>query len=217
MSGFQRMIAIPQEEYIQLKSVQHAKQPEAQRMTALTELHQQQSQIKDPYEKLMLQGDSLDDMKALKEKMRQDVSLGTPKPYRNRALSLYRSLEPHVKFNERGELYGDDNKVIDYSRAEDLIQHAVRDRRRDFTPLGWDYFLKVLKKHNIPKSTLNRATLDELAGKGRNVKRRSTHVTPFFFKGKLGDTTPPSKKRRRSDRMQTPSLRYPAKDFLKKF
>ena len=217
MSGFQRMIAIPQEEYIQMKSIQHAKQPEAQRMAQLTELHQQQSQIKDPYEKLMLQGDSLDDMKALKEKMRNDLALGTPKPYRNRALSLYRSLEPHVKFNERGEMYGDNDKPIEYSRAEDLIQHAVRDRRRDFTPLGWDHFLKVLKKHNIPKSTLNRDTLDELEGKPRAIKRRSVTSAPFFLKGKLRHTSPPAKKRRRSERLHTPSLRYPAKDFLKKF
>ena len=75
MSGFQRMIAIPQEEYIQLKSVQHVKQPDAQKMVDLTQLYQQQAQIKDPYEQLMLQGETLDTMKGLKEKMRQELSL----------------------------------------------------------------------------------------------------------------------------------------------
>lgn len=217
MSGFQRMIAIPQEEYIQLKSIQHVKQPEAQKMTELTQLHQQQSQIKDPYEQLILQGATLDDMKELKEKMRQELSLGTPKPYRNRALSLYRSLEPHVKFNERGEIYGENDKPIEHSRAEDLIQHAVRDRRRHFTPIAWDHFVKLLKKHNVPKTILNRPTLEELDAKP--TKRRKSIATPFVFKGKLRHTSPssPKRKRRRSERLHTPSLRYPPKDFLKKF
>ena len=106
------MIAIPQEEYIQLKSVQHVKQPESQKMVDLTQLYQQQSQIQDPYEKLMMQGATLDAMKDLKERMRHNLSLGTPKPYRNRALSLYRSIEPHVKFTERGEIYGEDNNPL---------------------------------------------------------------------------------------------------------
>ena len=232
MSGFQRMIAIPQEEYIQLKSVQHVKQPESQKMVDLTQLYQQQSQIQDPYEKLMMQGATLDAMKDLKERMRHNLSLGTPKPYRNRALSLYRSIEPHVKFTERGEIYGEDDKPIEHSRAEDLIQHAVRDRRRDFTPVAWDHFVKLLKKHNVPKTVLNRQTIDEL--ENRPVKKHIWKPLNFSSPAVLMPT--PHKKTRiqalsssekklrgtktklrRSSRIRTPSLRYPAKDFLKYF
>ena len=220
------MIAIPQEEYIQLKSVQHVKQPDAQKMVDLTQLYQQQAQIKDPYEQLMLQGETLDTMKGLKEKMRQELSLGTPKPYRNRALTLYRTLEPHVKFNERGEMYDDKGKLIEHSRAEDLIQHAVRDRRRHFTPIAWDHFLKLLKKHNVPKTILNRPTLDELEQKPRKkrVFKPLDFSTPEFHSPPKKTSSSEKrmhstkkKKPRRSERLRTPSLRYPSRDFLKDF
>ena len=218
MSGFQRMIAIPQEEYIQLKSMQYVNAPEAQKMAELAQVYQQQqTQIKDPHEQMILQGATLDHMKDLKEKLRQDLSLGTPKPYRNRALSLFRSIEPHVKFNERGEIYGDDDKPIEHSRAEDLIQHAVRTHRRHFTPLAWDYFLNLLKKHNVPRSILNRYTLEELDGYPKPVRKRLS-VSPFFKAPPMDLlTSPPQKKRKTSQRLRTPSSRYPSPDFLKDF
>ena len=54
------------------------------------------------------------------------------------------------------------NQTISQSRVEDLIQHAVRDRRRNMTLTGWSTFLDILREHNIPKSSLNRQTLDEM-------------------------------------------------------
>ena len=60
-----------------------------------------------------------------------------------------------LKFNERGEILGKDNKAIENSRVEDLIQHAVRDRRRLGTPTGWENFVQTLKAHNVPRSLLN--------------------------------------------------------------
>ena len=213
MSGYERMIAIPQEEYIQLKSIQHVKQPEAQKMVELSQLYQQQAQIKDPYEKLILQGNTLDEMKEWKDRIRQEVSLGTPKPYRNRALSLYRSMEPHIKINQRGEIYSKDDKPIEHSRVEDLIQHAVRDRRRHFTPIAWDYFSQLLKDHNIPRSLLNRPTLEELdkpPEKKELPKKRATRKRQSLFPEMA--ITPKSAKRKRRA-----SLRYPSPDFLKNF
>ena len=206
MSGFQRMIAIPQEEYIQLKSMQHVNQPEAQKISELTQQYQQQEQVKDPYEKMILQGSTLEEMKDWKEKFRQDLSLGIPKPYRNRGLSLFRSLEPHVQFNERGEIYGDDKQPIPHSRVEDLIQHAVRDRRRFFTPIAWDYFSKLLKKHNIPRSLLNRATLEELEKPPTTKKRPRPSAIPVADKS-ISPLLKEKRKRRQSSR-------YPATDFL---
>ena len=79
------------------------------------------------------------------------------------------SLSSHLNVNEIGELVKSDGSVIPSSRFEDLIQHAVRDRRRKFIPVGWDYFLELLRTYNVPKSVLNRETLDELDGVS-NVK-----------------------------------------------
>ena len=210
MKSFQRLIAIPQEEYGQLTSIQQMKQPLVQKMSQLEADYQHIPQSSsNPYEHMINQGSVLEEMKRLKEKIRDDIALGTPKPYRNRALSLYRSIEPHVDMTERGEFKVND-KVLENSRIEDLIQHAVRDRRRHFTPTGWEDFLSLLKTHNIPKSALNRATLDELTTlrpqlvARRKTPRKRRKVSPPII-------TPTTPRKRRQ------SVRYPDTDFLKDF
>lgn len=210
MKSFQRLIAIPQEEYGQLTSIQQMKQPLVQKMSQLEADYQHIPQSSsNPYEHMINQGSVLEEMKRLKEKIRDDIALGTPKPYRNRALSLYRSIEPHVDMTERGEFKVND-KVLENSRIEDLIQHAVRDRRRHFTPTGWEDFLSLLKTHNIPKSALNRATLDELTTlRPQLVARRKTPRKRRKLSPPIIARTTPRKRRQ--------SVRYPDTDFLKDF
>ena len=50
------------------------------------------------------------------------------------------------------------------SCVEDLINYAVRDRRRNIAPVGWSTFLSYLHEHNIPKCILTRSILDEFDG-----------------------------------------------------
>lgn len=162
MSGYSRMVVIPQEEYIQLTAVQQARQPLTQQFYKAERDFQESRQVKDPHRSMMLQSENLERMKDLKDQMRSYLTISTPKPYRTRAEALFQSIEPHLNVNEKGEIIKEDNNVIQSSRYEDLIQHAVRDRRRNFTPTGWTYFLELLKKHNVPRASLNRDTLDEL-------------------------------------------------------
>ena len=217
------MIAIPQEEYIQLSTLSQVRQPYTHKMMNLEREYEHPAQKSNPYERMMLQGSVLEEMKSLKERIRNDLSLGTPKPYRNRALSLYRSIEPVIKFNERGELIGDDEKAIQDSRAEDLIQHAVRDHRRPFTPVAWDTFVDLLKKHNVPRSVLSRQTLAEMKTdnmKGATPKTPSAAPpkrlrlmkTPKRLINIKSPKSLPEVKRPKRKRRQ--SLRYPATDFL---
>ena len=159
---FQRMMAIPQEEYLQLTAAQQVRQPLMQQFYNLENQYREQNQIADPYSKLVHQSETLDALKALKDKMRNEIVLATPKPYQSRARSLFQHLEPILKVNERGEIFDDRGQVISQSRIEDLIQYAVRDRRRHFLPTGWKTFLETLRIHNIPKYMLNRYTLDEM-------------------------------------------------------
>ena len=216
MSGYQRMIAIPQEEYAQLTVVQNARQPLTQHMYNLERQYNEESKIIDPYAKLALQSNTLDDMKRLKDQMRQQLQITTPKPYLNRAQALFNSLEAFLKYNERGEIYGSDGQLISNSRLEDLIQFAVRDRRREIIPTGWKPFLDIMRVMNIPKSILNRNTLDELENPMQVNESKKT--TP---KKKLGTT--PSRLPRAvtvpkiSKRIRKSSTRYPSEDFLKHF
>ena len=104
MTQFQRMVVLPQEEYIQLSSLQNANQPLVQHMSQLEQqYHQVPKESQNPYDQLYKQGSILEAMKRTKERLREEMTLGTPKPYRNRALSLYRSLEPYMTLTEQGE------------------------------------------------------------------------------------------------------------------
>ena len=79
-------------------------------------------------------------------------------------------MENVLKFNERGEMIDESGNATANSHVEDLIQHAVRDRRRNITPAGWNFFLDLAMKHNVPKSVLNRSTLDEMMLSSTNIE-----------------------------------------------
>ena len=229
---FQRMMVIPQEEYLQLTAVQQVKQPLMQQFYNLESKYQEQDHIADPYRKLMHQSETLDAMKTLKEKMRNEIVLATPKPYQSRARSLFQHLEPILKFNERGEIFDEQGQMIPQSRIDDLIQYAVRDRRRHFLPVGWSSFLKAMQDHNIPKYMLNRNTLDEmkkLVSKPEikteglwsrlTAKRRiKQEITTSKAKKRAVSFSPFEEEviRQKSQRKRKPSEKY-GSDFLKRF
>ena len=117
-----------------------------------------------------------------------------------------------------------------------MVQHAVRDRRRNITPTGWNDFIEVLHEHNFPKSMLNRETLDELARysssmhivrpsrsrKRERVIGRSPSVPiPIHrpFKRKKRDPSPSPtirRKRQRSPPIVVFGSRTPSKRHVKK-
>ena len=206
MSSFQRMIAIPQEEYMSMNALQKVDSPSLQQFSQLENRYVSDENIHDPYRRLVMQSSTLDEMKQLKEQMRNSLSIATPKPYRNRAQALLNSIDSFIRYNEKGEIYSDDNKVIPGSRVEDLINHSVRDRRRNMTPTGWTHFKKLLRDHNIPKTILNRNTLDELD------EKLATSLLP------VKTPSPALKVKAKQSRIPTPrASKTIAKDFLKHF
>jgi len=167
MTDFQRMVVIPQDEYLSMStssSLQQVKEPLQDQFHKAERQHQEGDKVGDPYRRLVMQSTSLDQLKSLKEKIRNSLVVATPKPYRNRAQALFQSIDSVIRFNDKGEIYTKDNEVISGSRVEDLINYAIRDRRRNIIPIGWSSFLSYLREHNIPKSIINRSTLDELEG-----------------------------------------------------
>ena len=164
---FQRMVAVPYEQYAQLNTAQglrDVKQPLDGQFSALDKQYTDRVNVADPYRRMMLQGETLEEMKAMKERMRNVIVANSPKPYRNRAKALFDGLESIIKFNERGEILSDEGRAVPHSHVQDLIQYAVRDRRREVLPTGWKDFLSLMKKHNVPRHMLNRFTLDEMEG-----------------------------------------------------
>jgi len=200
MSQFQQMIAIPQEEYLQLSTVQNARQPLTQQFYNLESRYEKDAQIGDPYKRLILQSGSLEEMKQLKDQMRHYISVSTPKPYRSRAQALLETVSSFIRFNERGEIYDEDNNIIENTRLEDLIQHAVRDRRRNISPAGWNYFLNLLRKHNTPKSILNRDTLDEMT-RTPSLSKEIQETPKKSEKRKRTSSLPPRAKSTRKRRL----------------
>ena len=162
MSTFQRMVVIPQEEYLSLKSMQNVHDPLARHFHNLEKRYNEAEKEGDDYRQMIMQSNTLNEMKQVKDQMRNSLAVSTPKPYLNRANALFQNLESFLKFNEKGEIYSEGGNLIPGSRLEDLIQHAVRDRRRNITPKGWSDFLNILRDHNVPKSILNHDTLNEM-------------------------------------------------------
>ena len=227
MNSFDRLVAIPQEEYLALSSLQNAKEPLAQHFYNLESRYQNEANIRDPYRRLMLQSNTLDQMKEVKEQLRNSLVISTPKPYQSRANALFQTIESFLKFNDKGEIYSNDGNIISGSRVEDLIQHAVRDRRRNLTPTGWSDFITILRDHNVPKSILNRDTLDEMDGKVTPTPQVKLNKSP---KGDMSVKTEseenirqispsPSPVQRRSRLQPTRRAKASASDllFLKKY
>ena len=207
MPRFQRMIVIPQEEYTHLLGMQRMQQPHMTHYQTLQKEYQQQEEIKDPYSRLMHQSDTLADMKTLKDNMHRSLMTATPKPYRSRADTLMKVLEPHVSLTSKGEVVNTfSGNVIRDARMDDLIQHAVRDKRRHgFSPRGWSHFVQLLRDVNVPQIILNRETLNDLQTLRRPIIKRKIEET------KLSSKIPRlvSEKRKRK-----PNTRYTTTDFL---
>ena len=230
MSSFQRMIAIPQEEYLAITAMQNVTHPSAQHFYNLENKYKTDENIRDPYRRLVMQSNTLDEMKQVKDNIRNSLTVATPKPYQNRAQALFKSLESHLRFNDKGEIYSDDGNIISGSRVEDLINYAVRDRRRNIVPKGWSQFVNILRDLNVPKTILNRDTLDTLEGKSSPTTTSTSALTPPSIrtpkrKRKLPPLTDSLKKRnhlsdsikkRKSLRIQKPRVtKTDAETFLK--
>ena len=159
---FDRMVAIPEDEYKQMRNMQQLTSPEAAHFQNLSRKHDQQDAIRDPYDRIHLQGETLNQMIALKDTMRQRLLEATPKPYQNRASTLFSFMKDKLQISPKGEIYGNDGQLIAGSNITDLVQHAVRDRRRAMNPSGWLEFVNYMKQNNVPNMILNYDTLDEM-------------------------------------------------------
>lgn len=165
---FERMVVIPEMEYSQLKSALQMSKPLESQFVELSKDYKQQSGIDNSYERIHQQGETLNEMINLKDQLRNNLINSTPRPYQSRADGLLKFISDKVDFNNKGELKDASGNSIEGSNLTDLIQHAVRDRRRNINPVGWDYFKDRLHDSNAPKMILNYETLDEMRSPTRD-------------------------------------------------
>ncbi len=159
---FERMVAIPEDEYQHLRSLRQTTDPVQNKFLSLSSDYKKQSFIPDPQIRIQQQSETLNEMVKIKNELKKRVLEATPKPYQSRAQSLFQFLIDKIGINEKGEMKDKEGNVIGGSNVGDLIQHAVRDRRRNIIPVGWKEFLNVLRENNAPQMILNYNTLDEM-------------------------------------------------------
>ena len=195
---FERMIGIPEDEYMHLKSLQQVYNPLQNKFQTLSNQYDKQEVITDPYVRNQRQGETLNSMIQIKDNIRQQLIQVTPKPYQSRAENLFNFISDKLPTNERGEIINDDGKVIEGSNIADLIQHAVRDRRRNMIPTGWNEFKDILKNSNAPRMILNYETLEEMQGIKRPSLATSKAMQTTTTTSSKAAQTSPSKSSSRS-------------------
>ena len=152
---FQRMVGIPEDEYQHLKSLRQSNDPLQNKFVTLSSDYNRQGLIHDPHTRVQRQSETLNEMINIKDVLKQRLLDATPKPYQTRAQTLFQFVANKININERGEVLNADGSVIAGSNIGDLIQHAVRDRRRNMVPEGWKQFLHILRENNVPRMILN--------------------------------------------------------------
>lgn len=190
-SRFDRMLAIPEDEFYQLKSLQLTNDPAQNKFLSLSNDYRRQASIVNPHTRVQRQGETLNQMINVKDDIRERLISATPKPYQSRAQSLFQFIANKLKMNEKGELINDDGSVLDGSNITDLIQHSVRDRRRNITPVGWSTFVKTMKEANVPRMILNYETLDEMSS-SKQANKKSLIPVPIIQKTNIKQTSKPS-------------------------
>ena len=194
VSRFERLVAIPEQEYKFLKNTRQIQQPSQGLFSSLSNDYSRQSFIQDPYERIQRQGETMNALLKLKDDMRRRIVQSTPKPYQSRAESLLKFIEGQIEVNDKGEILDSERLPLEGSNITDLVQHAVRDRRRNIQPLSWKVFKNRLQDMNVPQSLLNYETLEEMK-RPLSIKSSPTSI-PEVVKPLVTQTP---KKRKASD------------------
>jgi len=215
--SYSKMVVIPQEEYVQLTTLQSAQevknidQPITNQLKELTQKDMEIQKIKDPYRRMQLAAENIDERRQIRDKLRRFITLSTPRPYRVRAERLFDFIDPHVKFNERGEIIDETTgDVIRNSHIDDLLQYAVRDVRRKLgAPQGWTYFQKILSDQNVPHNIIGGPTVNEL-DKGHLQDGSKSKTPTMAVKRELADPDDlqPKRATRRSMRVAKEYSKY---------
>lgn len=154
MKNYRKMIMVTQEEY------EKCKNPIDQKLSAHVNLPDDQRKLLDSI--------TLNEVREKKTDVTSSVPSNVieafPRHVQSRARALIGYLRDlrKVEWNDAGEIRIKGSNFIAGSNIVDLVQHAVRDKRRRMaTPRGWYEFKNMLIGSNVPMSVLGQAMLQE--------------------------------------------------------
>ena len=205
------MVVLPKEEYLELQQRQQQQQqssPLEKKYEKVLHQYRDHAHIKDPIEQHYKQGEDLDELRRLREKMNTYYF----KDDKQRGSLLLSLLSPSfLDYNRAGELIDKrTNQTVSGSRIDDLIKYAVNPDQAspDHTaaaasPHGWKEFVSILKSvPHIPHHVLNSHTREELSPV-RSSPKSSPPASPLI----TSSPPAPETRKRKSD---TPAhLHYP--------
>ncbi len=84
-----------------------------------------------------------------------------PKRAQNKANSLLQILQPHLKWNKRGEIVIHDNPIAN-SHIADLVKYTVMRHIRKRLPTGGVEYIAILSSINAPRSLIVNEQVIEL-------------------------------------------------------
>lgn len=198
-SRYASMAVLPYEEYLELRHQQPHLSPLEKKYEKVVNKFREHANIDNPIEQQMKQGQDLDEMRLLKEKMNKHYFKNEKQTRGSQLLSF---LSPSVlEFNSAGEVTDKrTNTTIHGSRIDDLINYAVDDGINSIStpPTGWTNFISILKSvPHIPQQMLNSYTTHELASFPSFGAPTFTASPPPSFA--TSSPPPPSTKKRQAE------------------
>ena len=167
-SKYASMVVLPEAEYLELQQRQKVSTtttPLEKKYDKVLHQYREHSKIHDPIEQHYKQGEDLDEMRRLRDKM--NAYYFKNENHKDHGSQLLSILSPALlDCNHAGEILDKQkNQIVRGSRLDDLIIHAVSHHRPSLPPPpGWNEFVSILKRApHIPEHILNARTQQQLS------------------------------------------------------
>ena len=221
-SRYASMVVLPQAEYLELQQRhQQSASPLEQKHDKVLHQYREHFNIHDPIEQQYKQGEDLNELRRLREKMNTYYFKDEDQ---QRGSALLFTLSPALlDYNHAGEIVDKhSNHTVRGSRIDDLIKYAVTQHPSVPEPIGWKEFVSILKRvPHIPPHILNSQTLDQLSSSPPTplspVHPPPTPLIPVHSPPASSTVSSPPAPKQRKRKLDTPAhLHYPRTRFKAK-
>ena len=114
--------------------------------------------------------------KAAEEQEEDYLLQSIPESLKNKGKQLLRTIKPHVRWSDDGEIATSDRGIVDNSDMGDLIEAAIDGSNR--RPTGYTAFRDVLKSANTPRRLIKNSKLWYDMNEKKQKKKKRSSRTP---------------------------------------